>query len=118
VRNEHTVTQLIVERKALLESVENDAEFLKKVIGIFLADYPGMLAEIRVAVAARDATRVMSASHALKGSVSFFGVQRAVEAARILESMGKEEELEGANEALGVLEREMALVVFALEEIA
>jgi HPt (histidine-containing phosphotransfer) domain-containing protein len=118
VRNEHTVTQLVVQRRALLESMENDAEFLKAVIGVFLADCPGMLAEIRAAVAARDATRVMSASHALKGSVSFFGVQRAVEAARILESMGKEEELQGANEALCVLEREMALVVLALEEIA
>jgi HPt (histidine-containing phosphotransfer) domain-containing protein len=118
VRNEHAVTQLVVERKALLESVENDAEFLKAVIGIFLADCPGMLVEIRVAVAARDANRVMSASHALKGSVSFFGAQCAVDAARILESMGSQEELEGADEALCLLEREMALVVFALEEIA
>jgi rRNA processing protein Krr1/Pno1 len=32
--------------------------------------------------------------------------------------MGSQEELEGADEALCLLEREMALVVFALEEIA
>jgi HPt (histidine-containing phosphotransfer) domain-containing protein len=76
------------------------------------------MSEIRVAVAARDAARVMSASHALKGSVSVFGVERAVEAARILESMGRKEELAGVNEALYGLEREMALVLFALEEIA
>jgi HPt (histidine-containing phosphotransfer) domain-containing protein len=118
VRNEHAVTQLVVEKKALLESLDNDAEFLKTVVGIFLADCPGMMSEIRVAVAARDAARVMSASHALKGSVSVFGVERAVEAARILESMGRKEELAGVNEALYGLEREMALVLFALEEIA
>jgi HPt (histidine-containing phosphotransfer) domain-containing protein len=111
------MTQLVVERKALLESMDNDAEFLKTVIGIFLADCPGMMADIRSAVSARDATRVMSASHALKGSVSFFLAKSAVEAARILESMGKEEKLEGINEALCVLEREMALVLFALEAI-
>jgi two-component system, sensor histidine kinase and response regulator len=111
------MTQLVVERKSLLESVENDAEFLHTVIGIFLADYPGMLAKIRAAVAAHDPTQVMSASHALKGSVSFFGAKCAVETARILESMGKQEKLEGLNEALCALEREMALVVFALEKI-
>ena len=32
--------------------------------------------------------------------------------------MGKQQELEGVNEALFVLEREMGLVLFALEEIA
>ena len=112
------MTQLVLERKALLESMDNDAEFLKTIIGIFLADCPGMLAEIRLAVAARDPAQVMSASHALKGSVSSFGANSAVEAARILESMGKQEKLEGVNEALFVLEREMALVLFALEEIA
>jgi HPt (histidine-containing phosphotransfer) domain-containing protein len=112
------MTELVVERKALLESLDNDAEFLKTLIGIFLADCPGMMAEIRLAVAAREPTRVMSASHALKGSVSFFGAKSAVEAARILESMGKQEKLEGIDEALGVLEREIALVLSALEGIA
>jgi|HubBroStandDraft_6_1064221.scaffolds.fasta_scaffold34869_2 HPt (histidine-containing phosphotransfer) domain-containing protein len=111
------MTQLVVDRKALLESMDNDAEFLKTVIGIFLADCPGMMAEIRLAVTARDPTRVMSASHALKGSVSFFVAKSAVEAARTLESMGKEEKLEGINEALCVLEREIALVLCTLEAI-
>lgn len=112
------MTQLVLDRKTLLERMDNDAEFLKTVIGIFLADYPGMLAAIRLAVAARDPTQVMNASHALKGSVSSFGANSAVEAARILESMGKQKKLEGVNEALCVLEREMALVLFALGEIA
>jgi len=112
------MTPLVVERQTLLESMENDAEFLKTVIGIFLSDCPGMVAGIRTAVAARDPAQIMSTSHALKGSVSFFGAKSAVEAARILESMGKQEKLEGVDEALGVLEQEMALVSFALESIA
>jgi two-component system sensor histidine kinase/response regulator len=112
------MTELVLERKVLLESMENDAEFLKTVIGIFLTDCPGMLAKIRAAVAARDPTQVMSAAHELKGSVNLFGAKAAVEAAGILESMGKQANLEGVEEALSVLEREMALVLFALEEIA
>jgi len=112
------MTPLVVEKKALLESLENDAEFLKTVIGIFLADCPGMLASIRAGVGAHDPHKVMNASHALKGSVSVFGAKSAVEAAQTLESMGKQENLEGVNEALCMLEQEMALVLFALEEIA
>jgi hypothetical protein len=38
------MTQLVVEKQALLESVENDGEFLKTLIGIFLADCPAKLA--------------------------------------------------------------------------
>ena len=112
------MTQPVVEKAALLESTENDAEFLKAVIQIFLNSCPGTLEEIRGGVAACDSTRVMSASHALRGSISFFGAKIAVEAVRALEFMGKQGNLEGANEALRVLEREIAVVMTALDEIA
>jgi HPt (histidine-containing phosphotransfer) domain-containing protein len=112
------MTQLVVDRKALLESMENDAEFLKTIIEIFLADCPGKMAAIRAGVAAINLREVMQASHSLKGSVSVFGAKSAVEAAQKLESMGREGKQEGLNEALAQLEREMAVVTFALEEIA
>jgi HPt (histidine-containing phosphotransfer) domain-containing protein len=118
MRNEYSMTQPVVEKQALLESMDNDAGFLKEIIGIFLADSPKMLAEIRSGVAASDPVKVMSASHTLKGCVSCFAAKGAVEAASILESMGRQEKLEGAKEALCVLERELALVSLALEEIA
>jgi HPt (histidine-containing phosphotransfer) domain-containing protein len=112
------MTPLVVDKKALLESMENDAEFLQRVIGIFLADCPTMLAEIRSAVAVNDAIQIMNAAHALKGSVSFFKAESAEEAARVLESMGKLGKLEGVGEAFYALEREIALVTFTLGEIA
>ena len=112
------MTQLVVERKALLESMENDVECLRTIIGIFLADCPGKLAAIRAGVVAHDPHEVMEASHSLKGSVSVFGVKSAVDAAQALESMGRERKQEGLGEAFALLEREMALVTFALEEIA
>ena len=112
------MTQLVVDKKALLDRTENDPEFLRSLIGIFLTDCPGMLANIVAAVAARDPVRLMAAAHALKGTVSIFGAPAAVEAARILEFMGKEKKLEGVSIALSALERELALVSSALEEIA
>src|ERR1700737_2880073 len=112
------MTQLVGGRKALLESLENDAEFLKTLIGIFLADCPGKLAAIRAAVVAHDPREVMQASHSLKGSVSVFGAKSAVDATQNLESMGREGKREGLSEAFALVEQEMALVSFALEEIA
>jgi HPt (histidine-containing phosphotransfer) domain-containing protein len=108
----------VVDRKAILESLDNDSQFLETLIGIFLTDCPGLLNEIRVAVIARDAGQIMRAAHVLKGSVSFFGPVKAVQAAQVLESMGKEANLEGIDEAFSTFEREMASVSLALEEIA
>lgn len=109
--------QTIIEKDVLLSSMENDVAFLKTVIGIFLADYPAMLSEIRAGLAVNDPTQIMNASHALRGSVSVFGAKEAVEASKILESIARENKLENAHEAVCMLEREMALVASALAEI-
>ena len=76
------------------------------------------MVDIRTAVAARDSTRIMTSSHALRGSLSLFGANSAAEATRVLEYMGRQAKLEGINEALSVLEREMILVLHSLQEIA
>jgi hypothetical protein len=54
----------------------------------------------------------------LLGSVSTFGAGPAVEAARRLEAMGLEENVEGIDEAFAVLERELASVRSELGRIA
>lgn len=112
------MTELLVDKRALLENLGNDSEFLKEVIGIFLADSPAQLAAIRAAVAANNPGEVMKAAHSLKGSVSVFGAKSAVAAAQKLETMGREGKKEGLGEALAALECEMALVTSALQEIA
>src|SRR5580704_2557969 len=111
------MTELVVERTTLLESLDNDTELLKDLVGMFLADFPRMLAVVRAGVVARDPVQITSAAHALKGSISIFGAKKAVAAAQNLESMGRERQLENVVEAFSVLEREAALVTFALEEI-
>jgi HPt (histidine-containing phosphotransfer) domain-containing protein len=111
------MTKFVVDKQALLESLEGDAEFLKTVLGIFLSDYPRMLTQIKDAANKRDGVKLKNATHELKGSVSFFGVKDAVHAAQTLESMAKEEKLDNVDEALVVLEREMDRVVLAFQEI-
>jgi HPt (histidine-containing phosphotransfer) domain-containing protein len=112
------MTRVVVEKTALLETLDHDPQLLREVIGIFLADCPGKLAELRAAITAGDPERIANSSHSLRGSVATFGVQKAVEVAQKLESMGRQRQLQGAAEAFSVLEREMALVTSALAEIA
>jgi two-component system sensor histidine kinase/response regulator len=112
------MVQLVVERKALLEYLGDDTQLLQEVIGIFLADCPGMLAAIRSAVTAGSPIDIMKTAHALKGSLGVFGAKNAVATAQKLESMGRNGNLDGSVETLSILEREMFLVTSALDEIA
>jgi HPt (histidine-containing phosphotransfer) domain-containing protein len=112
------MTELLVDKRALLENLGNDPDFLKEVIGIFLTDCPAQLAAIRTAVAANNPSEVMKAAHSLKGSVSVFGAKSAVAAAQKLESMGRDGKNEQFGESFAALEREMQLVTSALQEIA
>jgi HPt (histidine-containing phosphotransfer) domain-containing protein len=112
------MTELIVERRALIESFANELPLLKEVIGIFLADCPGRLKALQNAVTARDSTQITHGSHAVRGSVCIFGAKAAVEAAQKLESMARQGKVDGLDEAYSELERELALVSFALEELA
>lgn len=108
---------MMIGEKALLESLDNDTQLLKEVIGVFLVNCPGRLKELKAAVTARNPDRIMSASHSLRGSVSTFGAEAAVEAARKLESMGQQGKVEGVDDAYAMLEHQLVLVRSALEEI-
>lgn len=110
--------ELVIDRRKLLESLDNDPQLLKELIGIFLADYPETLADLRTAVTARNSKQIAGSSHALRGSVGIFGANTAFEAACALESMGRQGKAEALDEAFSVLEREMALVTSALDHIA
>jgi two-component system, sensor histidine kinase and response regulator len=91
-----------------LECVEGDRELLAEMIGLFLAECPDLLAEIRSALAAQDATTLQHAAHTLKGSVGNFSARRAFAAALTLEKLGRAGDLAAAPAAFAVLEQELA----------
>jgi HPt (histidine-containing phosphotransfer) domain-containing protein len=70
-----------LDRAALVERFDGDAELLRDIAGAFLAHCPELMTEIGAAAAARDARRLRDAAHSLKGSA-------AVDAAFRLERMG------------------------------
>jgi len=90
-----------------LDVVGGDLELLREVVDVFFEEAPDLLREIREGIEQRDATRVRKAAHSLKGSVGNFGAEPAYEAARKVESLAEQNDIDGAAEALKSLEIEL-----------
>jgi PAS domain S-box-containing protein len=100
----------------LLACVEGDVELMREVVGLFLDEYPVMLAEIGSAIREGDPSRLNRAAHSLKGSIGNFGARTAFELAHRLEMMGKGNDLDGAPDVLAELSEEMGRLRKTLAE--
>jgi len=81
-------------------------KLLRLLVRNFLTDAPKRLSALRRALARRDAEGLASAAHALKGSFGLFGAERAVSAARRLQTIGRGGHLADADGQLRTLEEE------------
>ena len=77
-----------VDRDLLMERLGGDEELLIDVVRIFLDDCPVRLAAIKAAVDSRDAERIRTTAHALKGAAANLSAQGLFEAAGMLERLG------------------------------
>ena len=105
------------DRREVLARVGGDENLLKEVVRIFLADFPGMMDEIRRAVADRNAHALRQSAHRLKGAVANFSLAGVADAALRLEMIGRSRELNGVKKALAALERETASLEETLLEL-
>jgi HPt (histidine-containing phosphotransfer) domain-containing protein len=94
-----------LDHESALERTGGDVELLKELAGLFLQEYPKLIANLRAAVKARDPKKVDSSSHALKGAVANFGARAAVDAALWLEGRGRSGDMEGIEDGLAALEK-------------
>ncbi|MHC4470767.1 MAG: response regulator [Planctomycetota bacterium] len=97
-----------------LDALGGDRDLLKTVVECALTESSRLMTEIREAVDRGDGDGLHLAAHTLVGTLRYFGDGGAVEHARRLERMGKEDEMEGAAEIRSSLEEEMKRVVPAL----
>jgi len=93
------------------------AEFVAELVGTFLDEAPGMLAELRGARAAGDGERFRRAAHSLKSNSHTFGAQALGAQARELELRGLAADAAQDAAALDALEAAYAQVAAALEEL-
>ncbi len=86
---------------------DND-EFLREIIGIFLADTPVRIAELETSLAAGDLASFTRAAHSIKGSSSNLGAVALRAVAENLEHRARTNGLKGAGEFIPVITAEFA----------
>jgi PAS domain S-box-containing protein len=98
-----------------LKRVDGDRDLLKEVATLFFEDTPRLMTEVRHAIQRGDGKALERSAHTLKGSVSNFGARTASEAAFSLEQMGRNGDFAKASEVFLQLERQVTLLIPALE---
>jgi PAS domain S-box-containing protein len=97
----------VLDREALLESVEGDLEFLHNLVKRFLDYSPNLLLRIDEAYSERDGRTLEDAAHTLKGAVGSFRAARSFEAASRLEKIASEGNFPEVPEAIAKLKQEL-----------
>jgi HPt (histidine-containing phosphotransfer) domain-containing protein len=101
----------------LREMGGGDEMFVAELIGIFLADAPRMLAEMRRALELGDATTLRRVAHSLKSNSRDFGAEALAQVCLTMETLGKEGKLDGAMDKLTEAETEYGRVANALHRL-
>jgi signal transduction histidine kinase/DNA-binding response OmpR family regulator len=100
-----------VDRAQLMERLGGDEQLLADVVQVFLRDCPERLAAIRAAVEARDAERIRTSAHALKGVAANLSASGLFSATLALERIGAERRLDAAEAAWRQLSVEAVNVI-------
>jgi HPt (histidine-containing phosphotransfer) domain-containing protein len=93
------------------------ADFIAELVGTFLEEAPGMLAELRQARAAGDGEAFRRAAHSLKSNSHTFGAVELGAMARALELRGLAGDPAQDAAALDALDAAYARVATALREL-
>ncbi|MEA3279338.1 MAG: response regulator, partial [Thermodesulfobacteriota bacterium] len=99
---------LSLDQDALLNAFDNDWDFLKEAVDMFVSDYPPMIETINKALKAEDTNTVGQTAHALKGMVGNFQAKTTAKTALKLEELGRNNRLKGMNQAYEALAGELA----------
>ena len=102
---------------AALDRVDGDVELMKELAGLFLDECPQRMADIHAAILRRDPSDLKKSAHVLRGSVANFGAQAATEAARRLETAGRDQDWGDVEPAWAALEEAIAGLTPALAEL-
>jgi HPt (histidine-containing phosphotransfer) domain-containing protein len=93
-------------RADLLERLSGDEDLLADVVTMFLEDCPVRVAALHLAAEARDAGRLQTEAHALKGAAANLSAYGVSNAAGALERIGAERRLDEATAAWQLLSLE------------
>ena len=97
--------------------MDEDFEILTEIVNEFISTYTDMLNSIQSAKDNQDIKSFILASHSFKGVVSNFFADQITENALKLEIMGKEGNIEGAEEIFNCLKNDTETLVSELKSL-
>jgi len=106
---------LELNRAAILENFMDDEELLFESIDLFLDRISARMADLKKAVEVKNPDVFMPEAHTIKGMIGIFSTAGAYEAAKTMEMKGREKVTAGIDEDFQALEKELGLLVSALE---
>jgi CheY-like chemotaxis protein len=86
------------DKKMIEEAFDQDWEFFREVVDLFIDDYPQMIENLNLAVASGDAAGLSRYAHSIKGMVRLFKADQPTRLAENLEMKGKAGDLIGVSE--------------------
>ena len=95
----------IINLDELKEIMDNDMELIKECFDEFCIDWSEAFGNIAKAVNEKNASQLDEAAHKLKGTLRYLAADQAQQAAYELELAGKEQNLEGLDAKLDLLEK-------------
>ncbi len=108
----------LINREEALERTGGSVDMLKELVELFFEEYPKLMVQIRQAITESDKTKLRRAAHTLKGSVAVFGANAARQAAWRLETIGRDGNMNQAEEAWSSMEAEIERLKPALVALA
>ena len=106
-----------IDLSALIASFGGRSDLVAGVVDVFFEDVPAMLKRLETAVAARNATDIASAAHAIKGAVGLFSQGVAYEHARTLEHRGRAGDLTDVDAAADAVKTGITQVIAELRTL-
>jgi two-component system, sensor histidine kinase and response regulator len=107
----------IVDRSTLMAQLDNDAELLNEIVGLFLCESPKLFEAVRSAIERQDADGVHRAAHALRGSMGNFVAAEGLERLVRLEAIAVGGTCEGTHDLLAPVEVHLQRLRQALAEM-
>lgn len=104
-----------INRKALSERLDGDFDLFKELAQLFLSDSPKLVSAIEEAISNKNGEKIGKSSHTIKGAVANFSAEKAYAAALELEKIGKNHELDKADDAFRKLMGEIDNMRTALQ---
>ena len=101
---------------AMIERLDGDHELARQLVGLFLTEYPKLLATLRASIESGRGDDVRRAAHATKGCLANFVETGPHDTAYEIERLGAEGRVDGAAPLVSRLEREIAAIVIDMRK--